>query len=623
MVGFAFATIGLLMVAACALLPSSKGFSVLILSLFLVPGPFTFPNPITTQSTLHRLCLIGILVRLIFEYRAREHDRRIFRMTPVHIAFIVFLIVNLLCGVLADSAGASVYLQLSEMTNLIFLAVLFVTALAVFRSNRAYDVLRPLALGLAISTAIALIEKVTKASYARQVFSAFPSQVSTSGAPSKTLELRGGTVRVRAASEFALQFAWVSIAILPVLFMERLERAKRLATDVLPIVALVVLAVYWSQTRSVASGIGVALIALWILCRDREMSAYVTISIFAAGVAVLAIPSLIDHFSSQVNEGSILIRSVRLKQLLELAAQHPIVGFGFHGGDAYVLGTTDADLAHVYLETGLAGVTVFIALIAAGLLAAVRVFRIEDLRDRRRGAALAAGALVLAASSTSLDSFELIQTSWLFWICVAGALAVSERYLGLIEMPRLIGYWRFALPVVGLALGSLVYLADTPHASIRQSVFLLGVENENYPDPVIAGRWMLDTVCEIATHTEGPPGTHLECRDPHKTSAVGEIIITAKSSAAADVLSSRVAARVKGISRYPSVRFLATDVHESARDSYAKAGPVVGGLTGLLLALLWPAGGPIQRRRRRASLHRRSRRFAKRSETPPQAQPAT
>ena len=612
LIGFALAGL----VGLVAFLPSRQGLMLTIVALLVIPAPLAVVNPVTSFLTVDRGMVLVLLIRMIFEVRAHHLRRAIFSVTPLHVVLYMFLVACLMLGVFHAQPGILVGDQIGVFWTRAFLAIVFVTILAGVRAHGATTIVKPLCIALAITTAIALWEHWSKLSFWHEFAKNLPSQ--NNRIFSRALEPRNHDVRVRASSEFALQFAWYTAALIP-MALAYLTQRKRPYIVTAAALATIFTAIYWSSTRSVLAGVAIALVSFWLLSRAERVGRIVTVSLIIGVVATAASPALRHHFSEDVNKGSISIRSDRNHLVAKAVAETPLTGLGFNARQALKIKTTDNDIVTNYLEIGALGLTVMLAVVSSGLLAAVRTGRIRDPEKRLIGAALAAGALVLAAASSSLDSFGLGQTGWLFFVLVAGALAISEEELGPVRLPSLLRPWRILLPVAGLGIGALIFTLSSTHASIRQNVFALPILYAGDTNPVALGDARIASVCTVATTTTLPERTSIDCRNPHVADGVAELTIRSFSLASARQSANEILAHEHEVG-LTTVAMLTTEERTHDKDTYARVAPAVGGLLGLITAVTIPVGGPLQRMRAASALQRRQRRKRRRIAS---AQPAS
>src|SRR4051812_17814255 len=232
--------------------PGRVGFTALVASVVLVPATLTLPNGLSSYLTVHRVVLLGLVAGLLVRRRPRT-----WRPTPTSLAFVVYLALLVVAGVLLASPALAFGTEMSRYADFVEQAVVLIACTAVVRNDpdAAWFVI-PVTGVLLVSAAIGVVEHFTHHSWSHWLFSQLPSQ---QGSPAAgQLALRQGQVRVRAGNDYPLGYAWVLAALLPFLVVTsmRLRRSR-----VLLLVgggSLVVSAIYWSYARSALFGVLVA-----------------------------------------------------------------------------------------------------------------------------------------------------------------------------------------------------------------------------------------------------------------------------------------------------------------------------------------------------------------------------
>ena len=504
--------------------PGRVGFTVLVASIVLVPATLTLPNGLSAYLTVHRVVLVGLLIGLLVRQRSR-----MWRPTPTSLAFVVYLVLLLIAGVLLASPAVGLGDEMTRYVDFVEQAVVLIVCTAVVRNDRdaAWFVL-PLTGVLLVSAGIGVVEHFTHDSWSHWLFSRLPSQ---QGSPAAgPLAIREGQVRVRGGNDYPLGYAWVLAALLPFLVVAsmRLRRSRVLLLGGGG--ALVVAAIYWSYSRSALFGIFVALIVTGLAARDRRVGVVVCAAVALGVAAFVFAPELSHHFSTAVDQGSIDVREQRLPIVLEAIAHRPWTGLGLGGLLLLGLPATDATYLLIYGEAGVAGLAGLVGLLGVAVFGVARGVAARP-RDLRRAAAAALGAaMAIVAAGLAFDAMALVGTADILWIAVGIGVAIGERATRPASMrvvPDL-----FA-PVVALAaLGGvvLVMLAPSHYAQqLKFSTLPVARESATY-DPVITGDQLVATACAaVDARTAQLPGVTTNCRNVFTAPGVGALRVQAAS----------------------------------------------------------------------------------------------
>ena len=526
-VAAALLAVATLAVAGVAARVSQRAaFSLLFASIVLVPASLSLPTGgVTSQLSVHRVVMLGVLAGLVWRHR----EARIWRVTPIVLAFLVYLAVVLLTGVVFTPTVLDVGGQVATYVNIAEQLVVLVVCTALVRADPDSGwFLRPISAVLLLSAGIAAVEHATGGSWSHWLFQAVPAQQGAAAAAQ--LAVRAHTVRVRAGNEFPLGFAWVAAALLPV-FAIVVMRWSRFRYAVLALGgALVVATIYWSYARSALVGVIVAVAVFGIFARDRRVSALVVV-VAALGVAAFVMaPELSHHFSSSVDVGSVDVRQQRVPLVLDAVAGHRWTGLGLNGLES--LGLQGVDSTYL-LSYGVTGTTGLAALLGLLLVAALGVGRgaLTRVRPVRiTAAALTAGVVTLIVAGGAFDSMALNGTADVLWVLVAVGTVVAERELGAVSLravPPLLP------PVATLgALAGIVVLYAAPAHYARQVQFstLPVAQEAAFYDPVQPGNTLVNTVCEAAkSSVQRLNGVTISCRNTFSAPGVGILRIQASS----------------------------------------------------------------------------------------------
>lgn len=602
MPGYVVALGALTLVAVAAFAPPRWALGTLLATLLLVPATLAIPNGLTPLPTVGRVVTLAALAALAVRVR---HGRLLaapgqdapFASTPVHLALGAWLVAAYLAGVVAATPTTPPATTAYAYVGLLEQAGVFVAVLGLLRVvGDTRWMLRLLAVLLLASVAVALVEHVSGRSFGQTLFAGLPSQAGTDAA--HPLEGRLGDVRVRAGAEFALEFGWITAALVPTLTAVWVLARRRLTVTVAAAAALLATAtaIYWSYARSAPVGVGVGLLVLAAGSRHRRALAVALAVAAAVGVAVLLAPSLLDVYQASVAQGSLDVRAQRLPVVLGLVAAHPFTGLGLGGLVPLGLSETDSSYLQAYAETGAVGLAVLLVTLATAVAVAARGLAARDPLARVAPAAALGGALALLVGAGAFDALDVLGSARLFWVLVAVAVAAAEPHVGPLRarLPRL-RPTRLALPVAGAALGAVVF-ALTPRpaaASYLLSTLPVSRETGGY-DPVTAGRTLVGTACGAARAWAADRPVRVDCRDTFQGAGTATLRIQAASLAGLRRDTGALGAVLVRDARLRYLRAAPVQPGRVSRPSWAGTAPAVGAVVGAGAALLLPS-----RRRRR------------------------
>lgn len=422
---------------AAALLPLRWAFLVLVAGEVLIPATLVVPNDGVSALTVERLILLGVAANLVVRRQRGELPAGLARPGRTHAAWAGWLLVAVVTGGLLATPGVPLDGTWRSLLGIFEQFAFFAVALACARVLDDHTILRTLGGVLVVSAGIGILEHVTRASFGHFLFAGVPSQQATDAAA--PLQPHGGGVRVRAGAEFALQFAWISAALLPALLVAPLRRRRTggppgafaLGWRFVAVLA-VLAAVYWSYTRSVlAAGVVIAVVlAVGVWDRRAGLPA---LGVLLAGAAVgLGVASVRAHFALDLSAstGPTGIRLQRLPIVLSVASATPWHGIGLAGLNSVGIPTTDSTWLRVYAETGTLGLAALLVVLGTGLAAAARGLLAPSAAARALPAAAVAGMCCLLVSAFAFDTFTLENSGLLYWLLAAVAIASAERSLG-------------------------------------------------------------------------------------------------------------------------------------------------------------------------------------------------
>src|SRR4051794_31689708 len=381
--------------------PGRTGFTVLVASIVLVPATLTLPNGVSASLTVHRVVLVGLLVGLLVRHRPQ-----VWRPTPTSLAFLVYLLLLLIAGVVLATPAVALGTEMSRYVDFVEQAAVLVACTAIVRNDpdAAWFVI-PLTGVLLVSAGIGVVEHFTHDSWSHWLFSRLPSQ---QGSPAAgELALRGGAVRVRGGNDYPLGYAWVLAALLPFLVVASMRLRRSRALLLVGGGSLVVAAIYWSYARSALFGLLVALVVTGLAARDRRVGIVVCAAVALGVAAFVFAPQLSHHFSTAIDQGSIDVREQRIPIVLEAVAHRPWTGLGLGGLLLLGLPSTDATYLLIYGDAGVAGLAGLVGLLGVATFGVARGLAAQS-RDLRRAAAAALGAtLAVGAAGSGVDAAVL------------------------------------------------------------------------------------------------------------------------------------------------------------------------------------------------------------------------
>jgi hypothetical protein len=583
--------------------PARAGLPVLVGAVILIPATLVVPNGITGLATVHRVIMLAVLVGLLLAAKRGDVPREAFRLTPVHAAFGIFLVVTIALGIGLAPAGIPLLVAFTDWVRWFDQGLFFVVALALVRSEPDLGrVLRVIAATFGVAVAIAAIEQLTGSSWGQWLFSRLPSQQATDAA--QALVFRAGQVRVRAGAEFALESAWVMLALLPVVLLAVRHRAERIAVlQVAAVLGIGAVAVYWTVSRSASVLLPVVAIAVVAATRDRRVLGAVSLVLTAGFVAVLAWPRLLSPLGIDVDPGAAAVRTERLPDIMALAAQRPIRGLGLGALQSLGFPVTDASYLLVYAELGVIGFALLLVALGVAVGATARSLLTPPSPERAVAAVAAVGATTLVMGALVYDGLHVLGSARTFWLLVTLGLVATERSVGRLGWGRGGGWrWRVALPLAalgaGVAITSVVPAAQVTHLQF----FAVPVEDEVAPfDPVTHGTTLLNTVCGAVDSSGGTfAGATVECRDRLRGAGVGELRVVAEDAAAVDEAVRQVTDLARTRVGVPAFRTVVQTPTRATQPTWARTAEVWLPALALGAAVFVPA-----RRRREAEDPRR------------------
>jgi O-antigen ligase/polysaccharide polymerase Wzy-like membrane protein len=580
--------------AYIVLAPLDRGFAVFLAVIVLVPATLIIPNGITHHLSTPRLAVGALALRVIIGVRRGEVSADVLRPTPVHLAFYLFLAIALVNGVLLASPQTSVTATVDAWLTVVEQFLVFVVVLAVARAvddkRRLFRIFIAL---IGVSTLIAVFEHFTHVSWSRALLLHVPGQGSTIA--TFPLEQRGGGVRVRAAYQFSLAYGWVGAMVLPVVTVAAV-RSRRWLVRALPLVLLVT--VYWSNSRSAFAGIGAAAVVLLVAGRERTISRAVVVALVIGGLLWIAVPSIRGSFQGSAQSGSTRVREQRLPEITAIVKNHAYAGLGLTGLVALGFPSTDAIYVLYYAELGVIGLVGFVVLLVVLLVYSSAGLRGPPSPERVFATAVF-GALVAAViGAAAFDLFTESGPADLFWVIAALGVVFAERDRELLPTVRV--WWRrLAVAPLGLLVGLLLAHTAPTHADLVTPFDALPLQRVvTEGGGTFLGDIKRNTVCGIASRIPLPDKAQLSCEPWGAAPGFGQLRVDAPTLAGArkgtEAVTSLITTADSGV-RYHS------SMTETGRPTWARTAPVSFGIGFFLVAVLCPLPPSRRAVRTRAS----------------------
>lgn len=586
---------GLLLLAGVALVSLAAvrcrpgtAVALVLATIALVPGTLPLPG-LPGVLTVHRVVLAAALLGLVRRCACGDVPWRVFSVPPIgwRLLALVGLLGVVGVGLLepstdVDAAARSWQTYLAQV-------LCFVVVLALVRADgRPRRSVMLLAAAASAAAVIALLEHATGQSYARWWFGTVPELLDSDQA--QVLARRGGQVRVRAAGDFTLAFAWATAACVPlVLALAALSRGARRAA-LLVALPVLMLAVIWTFSRSVVLPMLLAVLVVLSRVRGGSLKRGTTALLVLGGALALTDTALRHNFSAAVDQGSIDVRTARLPAVLDLASAHPFKGLGLSGLAPFGFPGTDSSFLLTYAEVGAIGLAALVAVLVAGVLAAGQGLLDADHELQLLGLALGAGAfLLLVGGAVSFDAFTTPSVAELFWVLVALGVAVGEA--GARERPAPDPRWQLrAVAVLSLLVVGLGVSALAPHHVARTWQFqTLDTYAATAYAPTYTGVQLRATLCELLD--TGLPDTRQTCQPVGSAPGLGTLRLEAGDKRSLHDEEQRVTALLRGAPLLRHVELQPVGPVQSGVPAAMRTAPAWLPLLGGLLLL------PLPRRR--------------------------
>ena len=579
-----------------------KSLTTLCVVLVLIPATLVTPNPVTRAgaiATVTRVVLVAALSGIAWRARTRELPAQALRPPRVTWLVGVVLVVALVDGVgfaidrVDPLQGFLSWLNLADQLCCLWLGWVIV------RLHGVRPLMRALSIALFASVLVSFLEKLTGIAWGQFIFAGERSQLAQDAA--YPLSARDGGVRVRAGAEFALEFGWTCALLMPVAIMTLATSARQWRRRmVLPVVALTLLAVYWSVSRTAIVATALELPLLALLARDRILYRFTAVLAGLAALGIAAYPSVLSVLSTKVDLGSITVRGQRFGVILGVVASHPWGGVGLGGLDAFDVPTTDASYLQTYAEQGVLGLLLLLLLLVVAFIGILPALRAWRRTERLAAAAIVAAVVTGILGAFTLDLYAVLGAARPFWLLVGAGLALADAQRRAESPARVLP--AFTLPSrlhLGLAAGVTAFglLVGTATATLwpgravtEASFFTLTPQDEAAPfDAVATGDQVALTVCGIVTGL--PLHAKVVCRDTHRGPGVGLIRLEtadrANLEATEGTISSAVLAAGLGVVRVIPTSTVFDAVPTAVRTCPLWLGFLLGSVSLLVPGRVW------------------------------------
>lgn len=421
----------------------------------LVPGAVRVPGTGTGQLTIHRVIIAAVLLGLLRTVIIGKLPKHVFAMRGTHVAFVGFLAVGLVTGVVLAEARIPSTLNVNPFADSVEQAIFFVTALAVFRAVGARRCATVISVVAGVLAAIAISERLVSWSYTQWFTRSLPDP--TGGLLSLDLTTRGTEERVRGAATFALELGWVSAMLIPVTIAAAIGSRRR-ATVLWAVPAALLWATVWTFSRSAYAGLAIGLVVLVLGVALHQPSRVLPLGVVGLGLGALILQGPLRRtLDLGQTTGEQDVRFQRLPELFDLVSDRPIGGLGLGGLLVRRITVVDLSWVNTYVTLGVVGVVALAALLVTVAHAASRFLLSVPSPTRFVAAGAAAAVVVAPIGLSSYDLLSLRMSTETVWGLAALAIAANEE-LGVLPVPmrrraQLVPRPAIALGPIGLAAG--------------------------------------------------------------------------------------------------------------------------------------------------------------------------
>ena len=489
--------------------PLRVALVVLISALLLVPSGLVPPHSPSSVLSVQRLVAAALIMNVLLRIRRGEVSGRVFEVTPVHAMFLAFLGVAFVLGVSLAQPNVTATTSSHIWANYLGEFVIFIAALATFRAiGDTTFAVSAIASVFLVSAGIGIIEHITGSSYERLLFRGTPEFRNVAA-----LGHRGGEVRIRVASDFALSYAWVATALVPVFVVAAVARLRRWLPVAVGLSA-VLIAIYWTHSRSVFAALVIGLLVLAIVGRSLRVVALNLTTIAVMAAAYFASASIVHNLSAGIAQGSIDVRLQRIAPITASVATHAFGGLGFGGVSNLGFQAVDSSYLLLYGDVGVIGLTMFALLYATAVVMVGRGVLATDPRQRLIAAAITVGVVTMIVAGFVYDTESQLFDQYVLWLLVALGIVVAERSMG---QPRWLSrptVPRLAAVASAFGVGLIVYFATPTHVGQTFVFSTLSRFQETVEDPPNTGTALINSVCGVTSvGSFSGHGVELSCQD--------------------------------------------------------------------------------------------------------------
>lgn len=549
---------------------------------FLIPSALTLPYTASAFLTIHRLGLAVFAVGLVRRAFRGEVPQDALRPTLVHVALVAWAGLAFVVGVLYGDRDVPVLVAVDSWLFVFDQFAFFTVVITAVRAIGDIPWVARVVGGIVVLAAgIAVAEHFTGSSYGRWFFANAEAQTPPPG--SFPLETRGTQVRVRAAADFALAYAWSAVIMFPLVLAVASSVRRRIAV-VLP--GVVLLSVVWSYSRSAYAGLGAVLFVVLVGSRfHRRIAAFVVLGGLAALLTLGYQQVVRSTFDAPDTTGSTEVREERLPAVLDIPQARPYLGVGLAGLASRGIESTDASFLLTYAELGAIGLSAFALVIVIALRRVAPALRAPPGVERLVGVAALAGVLAGLIGAFAYDGFH-VGSARPFWLLGALGVAVAERVPA--RAPLAFPRYRLLLPLAGVLAGVWLFGWWTPRAAATFKFTALRTSDVviSQGDIDFVGRLMINSACtSMRIAALSHPDVTFNCYDLRTFAGLGQFRIEARDARTLEAVFfslSRAGSAVRGF--YP---YLVRIDHETV-PTWVRTAPLGGGAAGLGLALLLP-----------------------------------
>lgn len=563
--------------------PFRLASTTLLVALVVLPEALPLPRSIEWMA-ISRLVLWAYCGAFVVRLVTGEVPVSAFRPTRVHAAFAAFLAIAFLNGSLLATQPNPRFEALLGFLTLADQLLVLVAGLAIARVLGPWWLAKRLTVLAGLLAVIGLGERYLSVNWNHFFFEHTGSRLF---AGSKQMELRGGEIRVRGPSLFALEFGWICAFLVPLTLVVATRARRGLVARLVP--ALLSLAVVYSVSRSALVGVALGALVAVVSARDRRV---LSLGLLGAAIAgVLALQS--DFLGRPYADASPDSADSRVRRIVAITADvedRPLVGLGIAGPRARAIEGTDTSYVLLYAQLGVVGLAAFSVLLVTTVVTVAVGLRGPPSDDRVLGAG-AFGALAAAMLATaSFDTFNIAGSTRMVWLIAAVGIAVAEqRRRPVAPLPTTSNApARLLLAVGGFGAGVVIAVVAPSHVawSARFDTVPVGFTEKAEQDPAFIGRVLINTTCQVLSSAPDL-GATLDCLEPRRAPTLGEMRIEGRTEAdARQAVDSTLALMDEYM---PQNRVFVVDEFVEGQPTWAATAPAWFGFVGVAGAVLLPA----------------------------------